>query len=74
MSRTKQTTSAARDAGQDSILTVEVDVSGGVVQYVHVPNGVRVIVRDFDIDGTPPNELTDTDDGPALVSVYGSDS
>jgi hypothetical protein len=32
--------------------TVEITVSGGVVQYVEFPRGVRVIVRDYDVEGT----------------------
>ena len=31
--------------------TIEVTVSGGTVQYVEFPRGVRVIVRDYDVDG-----------------------
>lgn len=32
----------------NQIKTVYVDVVGGCVQYVHLPEGVQVIVRDFD--------------------------
>ena len=30
---------------------VEITVSGGVVQHVEAPPGIRVIVRDYDVDG-----------------------
>lgn len=31
--------------------TVIITVEGGVVQHVQVPDGVTVIVRDYDVDG-----------------------
>ena len=31
--------------------TVRVIVSGGIVQHVEVPDGVTVIVRDYDMEG-----------------------
>ena len=32
--------------------TVHLTVEGGVVQHVAVPRGVRVVVRDYDVDGS----------------------
>jgi len=32
--------------------TVTITVEGGVVQHVDLPPGVRVIVKDYDIDGS----------------------
>lgn len=37
--------------------TAQVTVSGGVVQNVEVPDGVTVIVRDYDVDGTETDLL-----------------
>lgn len=34
--------------------TVRITVEGGVVQHVEVPEGVSVVVRDYDVDGLPP--------------------
>ena len=30
---------------------VRITVEGGVVQHVEVPKGVKVVVRDYDVDG-----------------------
>ncbi len=30
---------------------VRITVEGGVIQYVECPRGVRVVVRDYDVDG-----------------------
>jgi hypothetical protein len=39
--------------------TVEITISGGVVQYVEFPHGVRVIVRDYDVEGNDEAEEFD---------------
>ncbi len=43
---------------------VRITVEGGVIQYVECPRGVRVVVRDYDVDGQEDNlqedELGDT--------------
>ncbi len=31
--------------------TVRITVEGGVIQFVDCPRGVRVIVKDYDVDG-----------------------
>lgn len=36
---------------------VRVTIEGGVVQHVDVPEGVQVVVRDYDVDGTDVSEL-----------------
>ncbi len=36
---------------------VRVTVKGGVVQHVEVPEGVQVVVRDYDVNGTDVSEL-----------------
>ncbi len=33
--------------------TVRITVAGGVVQNVAVPEGVAVIIRDYDVEGVP---------------------
>jgi hypothetical protein len=42
--------------------TVIVSVEGGVVQTVDLPDGVRVVVHDFDVDGTE-SDLHEDDTG-----------
>ena len=42
--------------------TVKITVEGGVVQHVEVPDGVTVIVRDYDVEGVEP-ELLQQDRG-----------
>ena len=45
---------------------VEITISGGAVQDVQLPRGIKVIIRDYDIEGDDldgPNICTD-EDGP----------
>ena len=42
---------------------VRVTVEGGVVQHVEVPEGVQVIVRDYDVDGTEEDQLEHDENG-----------
>ena len=42
---------------------VRVTVEGGVIQYVEVPEGVTVIVRDYDAEGCDPDLVEQDDDG-----------
>lgn len=44
-------------------MTVIVTVEGGVVQHVEVPNGVRVIVRDYDCEGCDAALVQADEDG-----------
>jgi hypothetical protein len=46
---------------------VRVTVVGGVVQHVEVPEGVQVVVRDCDVDGTDTDELEQDDDGDRFI-------
>jgi hypothetical protein len=48
---------------------VRVIVSGGVVQHVEVPEGVRVIVNDYDCEGCDPAVLEYDDNGDPFVEV-----
>jgi len=45
------------------MLTVEITVEGGVIQDVQCPEGVRVVVKDYDVEGTPEDELHEDEDG-----------
>ena len=44
--------------------TITITVEGGVIQMIdNIPEGVRVVVQDFDTEGTPPDELTKLESG-----------
>lgn len=49
---------------------VRVYVRGGVIQNMDVPEGVFVEIYDYDVDGVPDNETSETDDGRCLFSVW----
>lgn len=42
---------------------VRITVEGGVVQQVEVPEGVSVIVRDYDVEGSPFDLLPQDENG-----------
>ena len=46
---------------------VRVTVEGGVVQHVEVPEGVHVIVRDYDVDGTEEDQLEQDENGDHFI-------
>ena len=46
---------------------VQVTVEGGVVQHVEVPEGVQVVVRDYDVDGTDADQLQQADNGDQFI-------
>lgn len=46
---------------------VRVTVEGGVVQHVEVPDGVQVVVRDYDVDGTDADELEQDENGDHFI-------
>lgn len=46
---------------------VRVTVEGGVVQHVEVPEGVQVIVQDYDVDRTEADQLTQDEHGDAYI-------
>jgi hypothetical protein len=46
---------------------VRVTVEGGVVQHVEVPEGVQVVVRDYDVDGTDADEPEQDDHGDHFI-------
>ena len=48
---------------------VRVTVEGGVVQHVQVPQGVSVIVRDYDVEGTPEDMLVKDENGDSFIEA-----
>ena len=46
---------------------VRVTVEGGVVQHVEVPEGMQVVVRDYDVDGTDVSELEQDENGDHFI-------
>ncbi len=54
--------------------TVQVIVSGGVVQHVEVPDGVSVIVRDYDVEGIESDLLRrDDHDDHYIEAIWASE-
>ena len=49
--------------------TVQVTVSGGVVQNVEVPECVTVIVRDYDVDGVESDLLQQDENGDNYIEA-----
>jgi hypothetical protein len=50
--------------------TVTVTVEGGVVQHVAVPLGVRVVVRDYDVDAEDLDLSTDGNGDRYLEGIW----
>lgn len=46
-----------------------VTVEGGVVQHVEAPEGVRVVVRDYDAEGCDADRLSVDEDGNEYVEA-----
>ena len=46
---------------------VRVTVEGGVVQHVEVPEGVQVVVRDYDVEGTDGDEREQDENGDHFI-------
>lgn len=42
---------------------VEITVEGGAVHHVECPKGVKVVVKDYDIDGVDEESLSQDKDG-----------
>lgn len=43
--------------------TVTVTVVGGVIQHVELPDDVRVVVHDYDVDGVEDERIEKDDNG-----------
>jgi hypothetical protein len=48
---------------------VTVTVEGGVVQHVEVPEGVRVVVRDYDAEGVEADRVSVDEGGNECVEA-----
>jgi hypothetical protein len=48
---------------------VRVVVSGGVVQHVEVPEGVIVVVNDYDVEGSDPSILQEDGNGDEFIEA-----
>ena len=46
---------------------VQITFQGGVIQDIDCPEGVQVIVRDFDTDGVEPSSLGRNESGEEYV-------
>ena len=49
--------------------TVQITMEGGVIQDIEVPEGVRVIVRDYDSDGVEEESLCKDDNGDNYIET-----
>ncbi len=49
------------------MLTVNITLEGGVIQHVQCPEGVQVVVRDYDTDGVPDDRLRQDDNGDQYI-------
>ncbi len=49
--------------------TVTITVEGGVVQNVEVPEGVTVIVRDYDVEGVESDLLQQDENGDNYIEA-----
>ena len=47
--------------------TVRVTVEGGVIQWVEVPEGVTVVVQDYDVDGSEDDLLQQDNHGDQYI-------
>ena len=52
------------------VKTVRITVFGGVVQDVRVPKGIRVIVKDYDVEGCTSGLDKDGNGDQYMRSVY----
>jgi hypothetical protein len=50
------------DTEERTMKTIRVTVEGGVIQHIACPQGVRVVVRDYDVDGSE-EDLNQDDNG-----------
>ena len=48
---------------------VQITIQGGVIQDIDCPEGVQVIVRDFDTDGVEPSALSRNESGEGYVET-----
>jgi len=44
-------------------INIELRIDGGVIESYNIPKGVKVIVRDYDIEGVDPSVLEKDKEG-----------
>ena len=50
--------------------SVRVTVEGVVVQHVEVPEGVQIIVRDYDVDGSEADQRRRDENGDNFIESF----
>jgi hypothetical protein len=50
--------------------TVRITMEGGVIQEIQVPNDVRVVVRDYDVDGHEEGLKKDENGDPYIETTW----
>ena len=53
--------------GDQEMRIINITLQGGVIQDVQCPEGVQVVVRDYDTDGVPNDQLRQDDNGDQYV-------
>lgn len=54
---------------------ITIYIEGGVIQDITgIPEGGKVTVVDWDTDGVDPEDLTQLEDGQAVVTIWHSDN
>lgn len=49
---------------------IKLKVSGGIVDPINIPEGIEVIIHDYDMNNTVPNELIQKDEnGKEFVEI-----
>ena len=49
---------------------VEIEVTGGVATPGHIPDGIEVHIKDYDIDGAPEEELLRDEWGWYILTIW----
>jgi len=55
---------------EKNMKTVEITMEGGVIQDIALPKGVKVVVRDYDVDGGEENLKQDDNGDNYIESVW----
>jgi sugar lactone lactonase YvrE len=54
------------------MLTVRITMEGGMIQDMQCPAGVRVVVHDYDVDGSEDGLCEDEDGNTYVEGIWGS--
>lgn len=49
---------------------VEITVMGGVAEVGHIPDGIEVHLKDYDVDGAPEEELLRDEWGRYILTIW----